>query len=238
MIGKLLSPSFFKSIPGTTLPILWICSIALCSLGLYYGLLASPPDYRQGDYVRIMYVHVPSAWMALGIYSFIALCSFLSIVWKNKIAYPVAASAAPAGAAFSLIVLVTGSLWGKPVWGAWWVWDARLTSAAILFLFYLIYIAVSGSSGKNLYRAERPASVIALIGFVNVPAVKFSVDLWYSLHQPASFLRLEGPSVHKSMLPPLFLVFGGFVCYFIALTISGTKIFLARVKNNGSSRRN
>ena len=226
---KLLTPQFFAKIEKPLLPILAILfPTTLCS-GLYFALFSSPADYQQGEMVRVMYVHVPSAWMSLGIYSFMAVCSFSSLVWKTRISYLLSIAAAPIGATFALITLVTGSLWGKPIWGAWWVWDARLTSMLILFLLYLSYISVT-NSGTNILRAEKPASVIAIIGFINIPIVKFSVDIWYSLHQPASVFKMSGPSIHSSMLIPLMIMFASFICFFLLLLLMSTRILLNNIK--------
>lgn len=219
---KLLNPYFFTGFTKPLIGSLFIAMLITLALGLHEALIMSPPDYQQGETVRIMYVHVPAAWMSLGIYTFIAACSFSSLVWKTRLSYLLAISAAPIGASFALITLVSGSLWGKPIWGTWWVWDARLTSMLILFLLYLSYIAVV-NSGDNINRAEKPASVIALIGFINVPLVKFSVDLWYSLHQPASVLRFGAPTIHDSMLKPLLLMFTAFVLYFLLVLILRTQ---------------
>lgn len=219
---KLLNPYFFTGFTKPLIGSLFIAMLITLALGLHEALIMSPPDYQQGETVRIMYVHVPAAWMSLGIYTFIAACSFSSLVWKTRLSYLLAISAAPIGASFALITLVSGSLWGKPIWGTWWVWDARLTSMLILFLLYLSYIAVV-NSGDNINRAEKPASVIALIGFINVPLVKFSVDLWYSLHQPASVLRFGAPTIHGSMLKPLLLMFTAFVLYFLLVLILRTQ---------------
>jgi heme exporter protein C len=205
-------------------------TVCLFSFGLYQSLIASPVDYQQGEMVRVMYVHVPAAWMSLGIYIFIAICSFCNLVWKTRMSYILAIAAAPIGTCFALITLVTGSLWGKPIWGTWWVWDARLTSMLVLFLLYLSYMAVA-SSGNSISRAERPASVVALIGLVNIPIVKFSVDIWYSLHQPASILRSGGPSIHNSMLIPLLIMFVSFIFYFIVILILRTTVVINKVKS-------
>lgn len=211
---SLLNPYFFRKISQTILPYLMICTLLTLTFGFYQALLVSPPDYQQGDYVRIMYVHVPSAWMALGIYSFMAICGFSYLIWKTTLSYVLALAAAPVGTIFALITLITGSLWGKPIWGTWWVWDARLTSMLILFLLYLSFLIVA-NSGNSQIRAAKPACVIALIGFINVPIIKFSVDVWYSLHQPASVLRLGAPTIHSSMLKPLLIMFFGFSLYFL-----------------------
>lgn len=227
---KLLNPHFFNKVILKSVPYLIFLMFILLIYGLYQALIISPEDYQQGNMVRIMYIHVPSAWMSLGIYIFIACCSFSNLVWKTRLSYLFAISSAPIGACFALITLVTGSLWGKPIWGTWWVWDARLTSMAILFLLYLSYIAVV-NAGDNIYRSEKPASIIALIGAINVPIVKFSVDLWYSLHQPASILRSGGVSIDRSMLLPLFLMFGAFICYFLIILIIRTSILIDNLKN-------
>ncbi len=228
---KLLTPQFFAKIEKPLLPILAILFPSTLCIGLYFALFSSPADYQQGEMVRVMYVHVPSAWMSLGIYSFMAVCSFSSLVWKTRISYLLSIAAAPIGATFALITLVTGSLWGKPIWGAWWVWDARLTSMLILFLLYLSYISVT-NSGTNILRAEKPASVIAIIGFINIPIVKFSVDIWYSLHQPASVFKMSGPSIHSSMLIPLMIMFTSFICFFLLLILMRTRILLNNIKYN------
>lgn len=226
---KVLTPQFFAKIEKPLLPILAILFPTTLCAGLYFALFSSPADYQQGEMVRVMYVHVPSAWMSLGIYSFMAVCSFSSLVWKTRISYLLSIAAAPIGATFALITLVTGSLWGKPIWGAWWVWDARLTSMLILFLLYLSYISVT-NSGTNILRAEKPASVIAIIGFINIPIVKFSVDIWYSLHQPASVFKMSGPSIHSSMLIPLMIMFASFICFFLLLLLMRTRILLNNIK--------
>ena len=207
---NLFSPNLFLKISKFLIPLSGSLFLILTPVGLYFALYNSPADYQQGEMVRIMYIHVPSAWMSLGIYSFIAICSFSCLVWKTRMSYILAVSAAPMGAGFTLITLVTGSIWGKPIWGTWWVWDARLTSMLVLFFIYISYIAII-NSGNNLLRAEKPASVMAIIGFINIPIVKFSVDIWYSLHQPASVLKLGGPSIHPSMLLPLFIMFSSFI---------------------------
>jgi heme exporter protein C len=218
---------FFKKI---TLP-LFLLSVVLFGIGIYYSIFDSPEDYQQGSMVRIMYVHVPAAWMALGVYLFIGLCSISSIVWKTRMSYFMAIASAPIGAVFAAVTLVTGALWGKPIWGIWWVWDARLTSMLVLFLLYLAYIGVV-SAGDDLYRAEKPASVVALIGIINVPIVKFSVDFWNSLHQPASVFKSGGPAIDPSMLKPLIIMFLAYMTFFIAMLLLRTKTILNNEKTN------
>ena len=215
---KFLNPHNFAKISIKILPFIAILCILTFAIGLYLALIWSPVDYQQGEMVRVMYVHVPAAWMSLSVYMFIALLSLSSIVFRVKLAYILAVSAAPIGASFALITLVTGALWGKPMWGTYWVWDARLTSMLILFLLYLGYIAVT-NAGEDIFRAEKPAAAVALIGAVNVPIVKFSVDLWNSLHQPASVLKMSGPAIHSSMMLPLMVMFLAYILYFITMLI-------------------
>lgn len=228
---KLVSPNLFLKTSRILMPIAATIFLCLLIVGLYFSLYGSPSDYQQKNMVRIMYIHVPSAWMSLGIYSFIALCSLSCLVWKTRMTYIFAIAAAPIGAGFSLITLVTGSIWGKPIWGTWWVWDARLTSMLVLFFIYLSYIAVV-NSGSSIFRAEKPASVMAIIGFINIPIVKFSVDIWYSLHQPASILKLSSPSIHSSMLLPLFIMFSSFIMYFIFVLLIRVRNILHKIKSN------
>ncbi len=229
MIFKLLNPYYFNKLIIKVIPLLFTSMIFFTGLGLYYALEASPPDYQQGEMVRIMYVHVPASWMALGIYTFMAICSLCNLVWKTTLSFVMAVSSAPIGAAFCLISMVTGSLWGKPIWGSWWVWDARLTSMLVLFLLYISYIVVI-NSGESMKRVEKPAAVIALIGFINIPIVKFSVNIWYSLHQPASVLRLGAPAIHYSMLLPLILMFIGAILYFLLVLSIRSYTLIYRLK--------
>ena len=226
---QLTSPHIFNKISDLVLVPASILSALLFATGLYYALIASPVDYQQGEMVRIMYVHVPAAWMALGIYMFIGACSLLAIVWKLRMAFLMAVAAAPIGAAFAAITLITGSLWGQTIWGTWWVWDARLTSMLVLFLLYIAYIGIT-NAGDDLYRSEKPASAIALLGVINVPIVKFSVDIWNSLHQPASVLRVSGPAIDGSMLTPLLFMFAAYVTFFIAVWIIRVKVVMYRVR--------
>ena len=225
---QLTSPHIFNKISDQVLVPVSISSALLFAVGLYYALIASPIDYQQGEMVRIMYVHVPAAWMALGIYMFIGACSLLAIVWGLRMAFLMAVAAAPIGAAFAAITLITGSLWGQPIWGTWWVWDARLTSMLVLFLLYIAYIGIT-NAGDDLYRSEKPASAIALLGVINVPIVKFSVDIWNSLHQPASVLKISGPAIDGSMLIPLLLMFGAYITFFIAVWIIRVRVVMNKV---------
>ena len=202
-------------------------ALAAILLALYFGIFDSPADYQQGDTVRIMYVHVPAAWMALFTYTVMALASGSFLIWKHPLADLSAQAAAPIGAGFTAIALVTGALWGQPMWGTWWVWDARLTSVLILFFLYLGYMAlVNGFDDPE--RGSRMGAILALVGFVNVPIIKFSVDWWNTLHQPASISRLDAPAIDPSMLTPLLLMAIGFKLFFISILIVRIKIQLLK----------
>lgn len=212
-MSKFFSVSSLINFINLTFKSLIILQIIFFIVGIYYSFFNSPADYQQGEYVRIMYIHVPCAWLSLAIYSFMAVCSFVYLVWRNPVFDLLAKSAAPTGAFLCFITLVTGALWGKPTWGTWWVWDARLTSMLILFFFYLGYLFLDYLTYDKA--DNRSAAALAIVGFINVPIVKFSVNLWNSLHQPASILRSGGPSIHSSMLVPLFLMFITLCFYFI-----------------------
>jgi len=198
----------------------WIMALGLLTgaAGLYFGLFASPADYQQGETVRIMYVHVPSAWMAMFIYVVMAAAAGSFLIWKHPLADVAAQAAAPVGAGFTLMALVTGALWGQPMWGTWWVWDARLTSVLILFFLYLGYIALVNAF-DDPERGSKAGAILLLVGVVNIPIIKFSVDWWNTLHQPASVARMDGPSIDPSMLLPLLLMAGAFKLYFLYLLI-------------------
>jgi heme exporter protein C len=216
LITWLANPARFMRISATALPWCAWSTIVVTAVGLYLALVAAPPDYQQGQAVRIMYVHVPAAWMALGVYLFIAVASGVALVWRHPLAEIAAAAAAPIGAAFTFVCLATGSLWGRPMWGTWWVWDARLTSVLVLFFLYLGYIALVNAFDEP-GRGARAGSVLALVGVVNLPIIKFSVDWWNTLHQPASVMRLGGPKIDVSMLVPLLVMAAGFLLLFVTL---------------------
>jgi len=224
----MLSLSFFSKVEKPLFYVSIFCSIVFFSLGIYFSF-SSPADYQQAEFVRIMYVHVPSAWMALGVYVFMGICSIIYIIWRNQFLDLVANQAALIGAGFALITLVTGSLWGAPVWGDWWVWDARLTSMLILFFFYLGYISLSNSVKYELVKSDAPA-VLAIVGLINIPIIKFSVNIWSTLHQPASVLRAAGPAIHPSMLLPLLLMFFGCIFFFIFILILRVRSEIIRKK--------
>ena len=222
----LANPHRFLTLSAAVLPWCAALTAALFATGLYFALFASPPDYQQGDSVRIMYVHVPAAWMAMMVYALLALLAAASLVWRHPLADVMAKAAAPIGAGFTLIALVTGSLWGEPTWGTWWKWDARLTSVLVLFFLYLGHIALTNAF-DDATRGARAAAVLALVGVVNLPIIKFSVEWWSTLHQPASILRLGAPTIHSSMLTPLFLMAAAFLGYFVCLLILRTRSELA-----------
>ena len=187
-------------------------TLAFAAAGLFLGLIVAPADYQQGESVRLMYIHVPSSWMALFCYTGMAIAAAVGLIWKHPLADLAAKSTAPVGAAFTFLALFTGAMWGKPMWGTWWAWDARLTSMLVLFFLYLGYIALV-SAFDNPARGIKASSILVLVGFVNVPIIKFSVDWWNTLHQPASVLKMSGPAIHPSMLWPLLMMALAFISY-------------------------
>lgn len=229
MINWLANPNRFSKLTGNLQLPLIILSTTMILLGLYYGLFDSPEDYQQGDAVRIMYVHVPSAWLASFLFFSLAISCIFYLVWKHPLADLISNAIAPIGAIFSVLTLVTGSLWGKPMWGTWWVWDARLTSMLILFFFYLGYMLLSNAFERKI-DGSKSASVLAIIGLINLPIIKFSVDWWHTLHQPSSILRMDGPSIDKEMLLPLTLMMVGFSLFSIYLIITNVKTMLLEKK--------
>ncbi len=219
---RFASPGRFLRIANAILPWCVGLTAVLIATGLYLALFVAPPDYQQGESVRIMYVHVPSAWMALFIYTAIAAASAVALIWRHPLADLVAKASAPLGAGFTFLALLTGSLWGKPMWGTWWVWDARLTSMLVLFFLYLGHMAIMNAFADPV-RGFRAAAVLALVGFVNVPIIHFSVEWWSTLHQPSSVLRMDGPAIHPSMLWPLLAMALGFKFYYVTLLLLRVK---------------
>jgi heme exporter protein C len=212
---KFLTPKNVERFAAASIkPAFVIAALALIA-GLYLALIKSPADYQQGTMVRVMYIHVPSAWLAMMCYGLIAIMSFGYIVWRNPVCYIIAREIAPIGAIFTAICLITGSIWGYPTWGTWWVWDARLTSVLILFFLYLGFMAMSGSFHSDEKEAKS-ASILALVGAVNLPIIKYSVDWWNTLHQPASVFRLQGSAIHAEMLKPLLVMSLAWLAIFIA----------------------
>ncbi len=186
------------------------------------AIINSPVDYQQSNAVYIMYIHVPAAWMALLIYTLMAMFNIAGFVWKNPFFYLISRAIAPIGAVFTFITLITGSIWGKPIWGTWWVWDARLTSVLILFFLYLGYIILIDSFDDKS-KGEKIAAIISIVGFVNIPIIKFSVEYFNSLHQPASIMRSGGVAIHESMLKPLLLMFAVYFSYFVFISLLKVK---------------
>ena len=229
---RFAKPANFLRLAARVQPIAaWIAGTAMAG-GLYLGLFVAPPDYQQGEAVRIIYVHVPAAWMALLAYLLMGLASASALVWRHPLADIAAEALSPVGAAFTLVALITGSLWGKPMWGTYWVWDARLTSFLLLFFLYLGHMALLGAFDDR-DRGRRSAAVLALVGLVNLPVIKFSVDWWNTLHQPASITRMGGPSIDPSMLWPLFVMAGAFHLFLLATVIDRMRALLleARLRN-------
>ncbi|MSP66853.1 MAG: heme ABC transporter permease [Alphaproteobacteria bacterium] len=222
----LANPTRFQRWAGAILP--WVATLAALTLGLglWLGLFVAPPDYQQGDTVRIMFVHVPSAWMGLFVYTGMASASAVALIWKHPLADVAAKASAPIGACFTFLALVTGSLWGKPMWGAWWVWDARLTSMLVLLFLYLGYMAL-WDAVEDPARAGKAAAILCLVGAVDIPVIKFSVDWWNTLHQPASVVRLGGPTIHASILVPLLTMIVGFTLYYLTVLIVRMRAELA-----------
>jgi heme exporter protein C len=213
---RFANPARFMRLSSALLPwCAWI-SAALVATGLALALFVAPADYQQGEAVRIMYVHVPAAWMSTFVYAVMAGASAVGLIWRHPLADIAARAAAPLGAGFTLVCLVTGSLWGKPMWGTYWVWDARLTSVLVLFFLYLGYIALVNGFDEPT-RGARAGAILAIVGIVNLPIIKFSVDWWNTLHQPASVFRLGGPTIAASMLWPLLIMALGFTLLFMTL---------------------
>lgn len=218
MLGKLANPNRFFRLTNPLQPVAALLSVALLLLGLWHALAVSPPDYQQGETVRIMYIHVPAAWLALFIYTSMAVAAICSLIWGHILADIYNRAAAPLGIAMTLLCLITGSLWGEPMWGTWWVWDARLTSMLVLLFLYLGYIALVRSFNSPL-QADKSGNILLIVGLVNIPIIKFSVDWWATLHQPASIIRLDGPTIDKSMLAPLFIMIAAFSLGYLALVL-------------------
>ena len=218
-LDRLAAPKFFYPFAGRLLPWLGVLAAVLLLLGAGWGLAVAPADYQQGDGYRIMFIHVPAAWLSMLTYMVLASGAFVFLVWRIKLADMLAKCCAPLGAAFTFLTLVTGSLWGKPMWGTWWAWgDARLTSELVLLFLYLGLIALRGAIDEP-QRAGRATALLALVGVVNIPIIHFSVDWWNTLHQPASLTRMDGPAIHPAMLTPLLLMIAGFTVYFAAVLL-------------------
>lgn len=225
---RLSSPKWFYAISGKLLPWLWVISALLFAVGLYQGLYNSVVDYQQGHTVRIMYIHVPAAMGSMMFYMMMAVAAAVGYIWRIKLAHMAAISIAPIGAALTLLALVTGSLWGSPMWGTWWVWDARLTSELILFFLYIGFISLHNAF-EDREVGDRAAGVLAMVGVVNIPIIHYSVQWWNTLHQGATISKFEKPSLDPSMLLALLLMF-------FAIIIFCTALMMYRMRNEVLSR--
>ncbi len=224
---RLANPTRFMELSRAVLP--WVAGGAalFIAYAMYLVFFVAPPDYQQGETVKIMYIHVPSAWLAMMGYSIVAISSFGLLVFRHPLAAVSAKAAAPIGAAFTLAALITGSLWGKPMWGTWWVWDARLTSVLVLFLFYIGYMALRASIDDE-QKASKAAAVLGMVGLINLPIVKFSVDWWNTLHQPASLIRAGGPSMPAEFLTPLLAMMTAYGLFFAAVWLTAIRTEIVR----------
>jgi heme exporter protein C len=225
------SPPHFYTLTERMMPWLVVIFLLLLLPGLYGGLYLAPPDYQQGDSYRIIYIHVPSAWMSLFIYVVMAAAGVIGWVWRIKLAEVVLISSAPIGASFTFLALVTGSLWGKPMWGTWWVWDARLTSELILLFLYLGVIGLYGAIDDKRM-ASKAVAILALVGVVNIPIIHYSVEWWNTLHQGPTVTKLDKPSIHKSMLIPLLQMALAFNVYYVIAMILGARVELLQRESN------
>jgi len=232
---KFLEPNKIFLITSKAPKYVFFIFIVVLSIGLVEALFISPEDYLQSHSVRIMYVHVPSAWISLGIFSLIALLSVGSFIFKNKNFSLIAKSLAPSGFVFNIIALVTGSIWGKPTWGTWWAWDARITSMLILVLFYSMYILAWRIFDKK-EQVIKITSIIAILGVINVPIIKFSVDWWSTLHQNSSVNLLSETSIHPSMLVPLLIMTAAFSLFSLLIFLMKYNTELIKIKNKGLDR--
>tara|TARA_Y100000590_G_scaffold42628_1_gene45405 strand:- start:4193 stop:4906 length:714 start_codon:yes stop_codon:yes gene_type:complete len=226
---KSFFPNKILSISNKLLNVLVVVMVSTIIVGLIYALIISPPDYIQGDSVRIMYVHVPSSFLSLGCFALMGVASILSIIFKIKFMPLIAKSLAPAGIIFTLVSIITGSLWGKPTWGIWWTWDARLTSMVVLLCFYLAYI-MTWKFVDNFEKANKISSVICIAGLFNLPVIRYSVDWWNTLHQPSSITLTSAPTIHHTMLIPLIIMLLGMTIYFLVIFFMRYKIELIKFK--------
>ncbi|MCZ6500239.1 MAG: heme ABC transporter permease [Gammaproteobacteria bacterium] len=226
------SPPHFYRLAGYLIPWFGVAALILILVGTYGGLVLAPADYQQGDGFRIIYVHVPSATMSLAAYTLMATAAGIGLIWRIKLAHAVAAAAAPIGASFTFLALATGSLWGKPMWGTWWAWDARLTSELILLFLFLGYMSLRAAN-DDTGKADRASGLLAVVGVVNVPIIHYSVEWWNSLHQGATIIKLGEPAITGDMLWPLLTMMVGFGCYFATvLMIRARSQVLQRERNS------
>jgi heme exporter protein C len=232
---KLFQPNKIFQITSKAPKYILFLFVIVISVGLTEALVLSPEDYKQSDAVRIMYVHVPAAWISLGIFSSITFLSISGFIFKNKNLFLIAKSLAPSGFVFNIIALVTGSIWGKPTWGTWWAWDARITSMLILALFYAMYL-ISWRIYENEEKVFKISTIITILGIINVPIIKYSVDWWNTLHQPASINILSKSSIHSSMLFPLIIMTAAFALFSLLIFLMKYNTELIKIKNKGLDR--
>jgi len=232
---KLLEPNKIFQITSKAPKYVLFLFVVVLSIGLIEALILSPEDYKQSDAVRIMYVHVPAAWISLGIFSSITVLSISGFIFKNKNFFLISKSLAPSGFVFNIIALVTGSIWGKPTWGTWWAWDARITSMLILALFYALYL-ISWRIYENEDKVFKISTFITILGIINVPIIKYSVDWWNTLHQPASINILSKSSIHSSMLYPLLIMTAAFALFSLLIFLMKYNTELIKIKNKGLDR--
>ena len=232
---KLLEPNKIFQITSKAPKYVLFLFVVVLSVGLVEALILSPEDYKQSDAVRIMYVHVPAAWISLGIFSSITVLSISGFIFKNKNFFLICKSLAPSGFVFNIIALVTGSIWGKPTWGTWWAWDARITSMLILALFYALYL-ISWRIYENEEKVFKISTFITILGIINVPIIKYSVDWWNTLHQPASINILSKSSIHSSMLYPLLIMTAAFALFSLLIFLMKYNTELIKIKNKGLDR--
>jgi len=228
---QLSSPRYFYDVAGRLIPWL-VFACVLCMIpGLYLGLVEAPPDYQQGDSYRIIFIHVPAAWMSLFIYMVMAVSGAIGLIWRIKLAEVISIASAPIGASFTFLALATGSLWGKPMWGTWWVWDARLTSELLLLFLYLGVMALYNAI-EDRRTAARAAAILAIVGVVNIPIIHYSVEWWNTLHQGPTVTKLDKPSIHLSMLIPLLLMAAAFKLYYAFLVLMRARCEVLRREKN------
>jgi heme exporter protein C len=231
LLKQLSSPAGFYALGGRLIP--WLggaCALVL-AVGLYWGLVIAPADYQQGESYRIMFVHVPSAWMSLFVYVVMALAGAVGLIWRIKTAEVIAVSSAPIGAMFTFLALVTGSLWGKPMWGTWWVWDARLTSELLLLFLYLGAIALHEAI-EDKRAAAKALALLSVVGVVNIPVIHYSVEWWNTLHQPSTMLKAGGPAIDARMLAPLLLMAVAFKLYYAMVLLLRCRCTLVSRERN------
>ncbi|MBO0663561.1 heme ABC transporter permease [Jiella sp. MQZ9-1] len=230
----LANPTRFLDLSGKVQP--WLYAVALLGIAVGLGLgLTVPPDYQQGTTVEIMFIHVPFAWLCMMIWTVMSVSALGTLVWRHPLADVAIKAAAPIGAVFTALALITGSIWGRPMWGTWWVWDARLTSVFVLFIMYLGLIALTRAL-EEPGKAAKPAAILVLVGFINIPIIKFSVDWWNTLHQPASVLRMNGPAMPATYLVPLLISALGFTVLFFALHLTAMRTEILRRRVAALSR--